>query len=69
VVSGEEAQPLEGYGRNQAGNFLNFLRIAQGSVRESWKRTFCWCPGWEYQMWRDRTLVEVAIPSARCCDR
>ena len=24
----------EGYGRNQTGNFLNFLRIAQGSVRE-----------------------------------
>jgi four helix bundle protein len=28
------ANVAEGYGRNQTGNFLNFLRIAQGSVRE-----------------------------------
>src|SRR4030095_4206577 len=28
------ASIAEGYGRNQTGNFLNFLKIAQGSVRE-----------------------------------
>src|SRR5262249_193877 len=28
------ANIAEGYGRNQTGNFLNFLRIVQGSVRE-----------------------------------
>jgi four helix bundle protein len=28
------ANIAERYGRNQTGNFLNFLRIAQGSVRE-----------------------------------
>ena len=28
------ANIAEGYGRNQTGNFLNFLKITQGSVRE-----------------------------------
>lgn len=28
------ANIAEGYGRNQTGNFLNFLKVAQGSVRE-----------------------------------
>ena len=64
------ANIAEGYGRNQTGNFLNFLRIAQGSVREL--ETHLLLVSRLKSGWMRKELLPVErsrSASAKCCAR